>query len=836
MAALPLRLPRQLWHRIWHADALAPVRFYGLYFQWPLMLAVGALAVEKLVFYGGFPLESRVSREISYFEARHDFAAGRERAALYDVRQALIESRDDVRLWQLAARISDRLHSPEAPYCWEQADRLAPGSVATEMALARAALDRQEWEMAGAALREVPPDQQGFLDYLVAAGRLAVAEDQAARARYFFEQAEAMPARDAAALVALADWHARLGSPGDRARAQALLVELAAEPGQQLGALRRLVPLEIACGNFAGARAAEARLLAAPGATFVDRLPALDLATGPAQVEATLQDLLGAAALADAPAVLDWMTAHDRAEEALIWIRQQDEAWQDDAGIGGARAHCLIALGEWTHLRDDQRDSIWPGRESSRLMLLAEASRRLGQDGDARSAWKSAVAACGDLPDFTELAGAAAGFADGGEARAQVWLALANRFPGQQWPLRELLRYEMARGDFVLAQELAEHLALLAPNDAPVNATRDLLCLLRGTATRQASADLAKLDGTTPDDPTVATAAAYSLYLDGRFDDALAALGALPSAELRAPQRAGYVGQLLAAAGPVDQAEAALRAAADQSGLLDPQKQAIGRALELVAYRRTISALLQTGDAAAAARARTSFLTREAADEPVDMIGAAVALLPDRTQAADRLARIDVASLSRVELELYEGAVLALAGPASRGTPYLELANGLPVESSLAIWNRVVTVWWDVVARRAFDPAAANGLLTAYRGLENAAPPDDFWIHDQPREMRLTRAVLQGGVLAGPVQERLEALLHHVPATPEIEAQIGYALFLQGRVEAGRQRLEVLSPSERARPEPAGYYAAILQACGETKRAQAYSLLASRTPENPKEL
>jgi tetratricopeptide (TPR) repeat protein len=833
MASIQLPFLRAWRRRVQASDRFAPLRFYVFYLRWPLLLALSALVGDKAIFYGALPLAAWTAREWSYEVAGRELAAGHDQAALFHIRQALLESREDARIWRRAAVISDRLDSPEAPYCWEQADRLEPGVPATELALAESAARHQEWEMTRLALHQLPPEEQTGVRFLVASGQLAAAEGLPAQS--YFDQAEALHPGGTEVLFALADGFTSLATRDDEARARSILIALAGRGDDRVRALRKLLALEVHEGDLAAARKAERQLLASPGATFDDRVRELEVVTAP-EIEPELQNLLAAASRENAPQVIDWMAVHGRAEAALIWIRSRDESWQEDPGVGVSRAHCLAALGEWTHLRDDQRDSLWPEHESTRLMLLAEASWQLGDESDAKSAWHRAVAACADLKDFTELADSAVTAPESSAFQTEVWLALANRIPGQEWPLRRLLHEELTVGDLVMAHQVANRLALLAPDDALINATRDLLCLLRGEDTARAAADLVRLDALTPGDPAVATAAAYALYLDGHFDDALATLGTLPPAELRAPERALYVGQLLAAAGPVDQAEAVLRVAQRKAGLPDEQKRALDRALTLISYRQAMAALLQAGDPAASEKARGFFLGRAPAGEPVFLIGAAMALMPDREAAAQMLARVDGTALDPVERELDEGAVLALAGPIPKGAPLLQLANGLPAETPLASWNRMVGAWWEMEDRGAFAPSITAGLLGAYRGLESAGPPVDFWRRDELREIRLARETLESGTLAAPVQARLEALLQHVPATPEIESEIGYALFLQGRVEAGRQRLEVLSEADRRRPEPARYYAAILQACGETKRAQSYALLASREAGPRKEL
>ena len=743
------------------------------------------------------------------------------------MRRALVETRGDPRFWLLAARISDRLESPEAAYCWEQADRLQPGSVETELALAEAAL-KQGWpEVARAALREVSSPGSAGARYALAAGRLSLAEGQDARAQYWFAQVEAGRPREARTLFVLADWHAGRATEADQARARVILLGLAARPTERLEALRALAALDFREHARSAARRDDEALLATPGATFSDRVRALDLADAD-QIEARLASLLRAASPVEAAKVLDWMTVHDRAEPALIWIRSQDEAWQDDPVIADARARCLAALGDWAHLRDDQLDSTWPGHESSRWVWLARAELELGNVTDARAAWNEAIAACAAPADFTALLTAVNSFpstSDREEERAAVWTALADRFPGQEWPLRALLAYQMERGDLVASQALAQRLVALAPGDMTLAGNADLILLLREGEAASVTADLQRLAQAAPENPAVATAAAYSLYLQGRFDDALATLGALDDADLRAPDRAAYLGQLLAAAGPVDRAQEALELALAQPDLLDAQRAAISRALDLVAYRRAMAEWLH-GDAATRDQRREWFVARAPTGQAVDLVGESV-VLADPDQAAQALARIDPAALDDAELCLYEGAVLNLAGQTRGAQPLVELAEGLPVETAGARWHGAVEAWWSLVNRGPFDAHLAAGLLTAYRGLEMHESADAFWRGDEAREMALTRAALQHGELAGAVQERLEALLRHVPATPELEAEVGYAFFLQGRIESGRERLEVLSPAELARPEPAFYYAAILRACGETRRAERYAFLAA---------
>jgi tetratricopeptide (TPR) repeat protein len=826
--SVDLRSSRKRLRQLWKSEAAESLRFYAGYFRWPLLLILLGLGGEKLIYYGLLPLDGYITREIAYAEAAHEDAIGDDRAATLSIRRALLQTRDNARLWRLAARISDHAHSPEGAYCWQQADRLCPGSADTELSLAEAALANQQLDLAASALGEVAPAERETVRFQIDSGRNALADGQSEQARVCFERVEMTDPHEAKTLFALADWHTGLADPRDLARAHDLLAGLTREASERPAAWRALIRLDLKRGDISEARLTSETLLASPDAIFADRIQRLDIASreSPGAVEDRLASLLRTQDCGEMAAVLTWMTAHGRAEEALLWIRHQTEEVQDDPAIGTARAGCLTALGDWEHLRDDQRDSSWPGHEPERLTILAQACLVLKEESDARSAWNQAIEACRDTDDFVALLRATDRLAapDGwGDEKAAVWMALARQYPDQQWPLRALLAYQLGRGDLLQVLALYTRLAAIAPDDLSLAANRDLVCLLRGTGMEKASADLQRLDERAPGNPTVATAAAYALHLQGKDNEALGAMGALTAEELQAPERAAYLGQLLAAAGPVDRAEACLNVARARPQLLAEERAGVDGAMDLVAYRRAMADLLHAPIGAARDRSIAFFSWRAASGTPLFVMGQSVALRNggDGLEAMGTLARVDPAALDPAALTIYEGAVLDLAGGRDSAR-YLELAGDLPSETNGVKLHRALDGWWALRHLRPADSAAANGLFATYHALESVETGPAFWRGDWGHEVQLTRDCLRRGEAAAAVQDRLESLVRHVPSTPQIEAQIGYALFLQGRVQAARARLEILSPDELAQPEAALYYGTILQACGETGLAEDY--------------
>jgi Flp pilus assembly protein TadD len=803
--------------------------FYGHYFRWPVLLILLALAGEKFTYYGLLPLRSLAMREWACAEAAHDDAIGNETGAARAIRRALLETRSNARVWRLAARISEHSHSPEATYCWQKADRLEPGLPETEFSLAESALQNGEADLAQGALAEMAVNVRTATRYRIDAGRCAQMAENEEGARAWFDSVEASQPEDSPTLFALADWHAAQADEKNLDRARAILSDLARRTTERPAALRALIDLDLKRHDLSQAEMESEALLAQPAATFTDRIRRLDIADrlGDPQLQDRLNVLLQDGEADNRAAVIDWMAAHGRARAALDWLRGHGGDLPRAPALAKARANCLAVLGAWAELRDEQRAAVWPGHEPERLAILVRADLALKQPGDAREAWNEAVAACREGSDYLGLLRDAEKFdaPDGwAEEKAQVWAALARQYPDQQWPLRALLAYELGRDDLLQVEAIYGRLAALDADDPAPAANRDLIGLLRGEESSRATADLQRLESSTPDNPIVATAAAYALYLQGRFDEALHAMGALTPDELAAPERAAYLGQFLAVAGPVDRAESCLRAARARSQLLPEERAGVDHALDLVAYRRAMAGLRPSASSEAREQSQTFLAWQAASAKPLFVMGESVALAwnGDLAGAARTLARVEPRALDPAELTIYEGAAMRLTGVSSAATRRLELAGDLAFEPALAKVHGALDAWWRWRAQPANSASTSDGLYATYRALDAIENNPFFWRDDAGRELELTRRSLLRGDSDAAVQNRLESLLRRVPGTAEMEAQIGYALALQGRVATARARLEILSPADLEEPEIAFYYGTILRACGENGRAAEY--------------
>jgi tetratricopeptide (TPR) repeat protein len=206
-----------------------------------------------------------------------------------------------------------------------------------------------------------------------------------------------------------------------------------------------------------------------------------------------------------------------------------------------------------------------------------------------------------------------------------------------------------------------------------------------------------------------------------------------------------------------------------------------------------------------------------------------------REEAAEALAQIDVTKLEAVEQTAYLGGVLYLAGEDEWARRYLNLDANLPDETALALSHRAVEAWWKICARTGNQPETVRGLLAAYRGLEEADAPPDFWRQDEAREIALIRSLLLRGQDIEDARRRLESLLGHVPFSPEGQALRAFALALSGQPRAAERCLEWLSSSDLRCPESALFYGVALASDGRKAAALPYLQRALTSGLSPEE-
>ena len=613
------------------------------------------------------------------------------------------------------------------------------------------------------------------------------------------------------------------------------LVALLKNPDMSGTALRSLIQASMATGDKVQALSWSDRLIHSGYMVWSDQLQRLDLLSDGDRDRALGELMSKGREPSKIVATVDWLIAHRAAEMALIWIREEPEEIQDDPGIGGARARCLATLGLWEHLRDIQQADFWPGHEPARLMYLSDALAHLGDEAGARSAWARAVFSCQSYGDFVGLKNQSevrlkdlSRDSFWSDARTLILTHMVAAYPGEMDLARAFLEDAERRRDSVRVEYAWQRLASMDPGDIEAAAQWNRLSLLRGVRIFEAIRAITQLRRDNPGNASVLTAAAFALYRQGRFREAEEALGELNEDGMKVPERAVYIGSILAVIGPAERANSYLAVALREPELLPEERALAAKSQMLLAYRARMDEVLGLASRLDSPKPRVESDGDFSA--PFFAVMRSVEILSKAgsgdANAARMLTQVKVTRLDVAEEQAYLGAVLYLAGKIDEARPYLALDADLPEETASALSHRALDAWWLWYGQTADRPLAAFGLFAVYSRLEETEMDPGFWQQDADRELKLIRSCLLRGEAVEAASEQLTALLRHLPFSSRTEALSALVAFRHGQFRTAQRCLEELPAQDLKCPENALYYAAVLKASGRKVEAVPYFRLA----------
>lgn len=263
-------------------------------------------------------------------------------------------------------------------------------------------------------------------------------------------------------------------------------------------------------------------------------------------------------------------------DDAVQWLRSLPEATRNEVPVVVALADCYSARREWAGMQALLADGNWGESDFLRVALLSRAFREQKDDLAARVNWHAAVtSASGRQQPLATLVRLANAWGWDREKEDASWL-LVERYPGEGWALELLERLYGGNGDTRGLQKV--YAARMRNDDSDVLAKNNFaaVSLLLGQRLPEAH-QIARENYTRyPHDAVITSTYAYSLHLQGRTEDGLKALEALPEEKLRLPAVAIYYGVLLAGSGQPAKAKPYLDIA-DRSQLL-PEEKALAAA------------------------------------------------------------------------------------------------------------------------------------------------------------------------------------------------------------------------------------------------------------------
>lgn len=456
---------------------------------------------------------------------------------------------------RVLAELLERQGSPEALTWRRRAAQIAP-TVSNQLALAAAGVrfEAPPSPTARRWLTELAGESNTVAWRLVAAQFELRNNNLPAAEAHYRAALEREPDNDEIAL-ALATVRLQTRDPVRLELAEAELNALSARTNIGLRALRPLVAVHAARGQYAAAKEFSARILAQENSTFDDRLVHLRLLTESRDPErgpflARLREQVSTTPVYAAQ-LANWMAANGLAAEALAWLDALPASVRRAEPVLLTAAELQARLGDWAGLEQRLTAQRWGTLEFVRLAWLARAYRGLGDRRAAEDHFRrSTELASGMTLRLAGLFRLVQGWGWEREAEDILWEVFL-RYPAENWASDLLQRRYFERG---ATRDLARVFELLVqrnPNDLSHQNNLAMLLLLTNTDLPRAHRLAEAVHEREPTSVIYASTYAFSLHRQGRSAEARRSLEALGEETLKVPSIAAYYAIICRALGDV---------------------------------------------------------------------------------------------------------------------------------------------------------------------------------------------------------------------------------------------------------------------------------------------
>jgi hypothetical protein len=458
-------------------------------------------------------------------------------------------------------------------------------TVENKLLLASSALRAQgpPYPLAAETLEELKGSATNLATYHAVSAELALRLKRTAQAAAHFEQASRLEPTNELYQLNLAVLRLQSTNAATSSPARASLERLCASTNVGAVALRWLVADSLGRDDLSAAERFSRQLLAGPRVLQDDRLQHLTILQQSKNPEfGTYLSALQKSALTNSLeiyGVAAWMVGHSLAGEAFGWLTNCPAKVRTEQPLPLALVDCYLAKKDWGGLETFLEAQKWGDLEFLRFAFLSRAAAEQNQKLAVEARWRSAVREAGErLGPLNALLLMATSWGRR-QAREDLLWQIAKRFPAQHWALRELERSYLATGNTRGLNKLYSTMASYAPkNFAAQNNLAATSLLLRLNLPR-AHELVKELSSEHPDEPIVVSTYAYSLHLQGRTKEGMAALAKLKPEALETPAVAIYYGLLLVEAGETNKAAKYL-GIAQKSDLLPEEKALVAEALK----------------------------------------------------------------------------------------------------------------------------------------------------------------------------------------------------------------------------------------------------------------
>ena len=550
-----------------------------------LWVVAGIVMALALMAFPGRSAYQHFKEKHAVAQAKVFFAKGDYLNAGLSARQAWLLNSNNVEACFLMAELEDVAHSPATLDWCQRVVELSP-TVTNKLLLASAGLRYQgpPYPLASQVLQDLSASAAGVPAFHIVSAELDLNLHRLAEAETQLIAACRLQPTNRLFQLNLAVIRLDSTNAAAATEARAKLEQLCADANFGPLALRSLIADRLMHNDGDDALNYSTRLLAGAQATLNDRLQHLAILKSlqspalTAQLNALQRDATTNAAMAAQTA--SWMESHGYLSESFAWLNTLPANIQAQTPVRLAFVDYYLNTTNWQGLRNLTSSGNWDELDFLRLALSSHAWSELGEPLVADGHWRSAVSEAGErLGALAALLELANRWQMPREPEDLLWRIL-REFPDARWAQDSLERLYFNAGNTTGLYQLYLKQLPYSPQNVALKNNLAATALLLKTNLTQACRWAAEIYAQKTSDPVIVSTYAYSLHLQGRDKEGLAAMQKLKPAQLQQTTVSLYYGILLRATGRSNEAALFLSLAKNEGSLLPEEKQLLAAASE----------------------------------------------------------------------------------------------------------------------------------------------------------------------------------------------------------------------------------------------------------------
>lgn len=533
--------------------------------RWPKILLIGCV-IAAIVgagwaakpVYRNWKKHRHVSQAYAYL-AKFDL-----RNAALSARLALSIDALDIRATQVMAEITARLRSPELVTWRQRIVDIEPDNVTNRIALAEAALMFGDIARAEQSLVKIPETNRNSVAFHSAAALVLAGQKKLSDALARFELALKIDPANQMLQLNRAVILLQATDTNIAASALRTIKDCATNAMLRPMALRLMTETHLRAADFNSAIGTARELATSTNSAPGERtllLTALFAAHSSEYAAELLAMQEGAVAAGQEPvrSLAMWLIGTGQTDEASRWLSSLPKDLQSQQSVSMALADLHMSRANWVELEKVVSKAKWGEADFLRRAILSRACLEQNQQMAASAAWLEAIRAAGANPKrLGILAHQAEGWRWEREQEELLW-TLMERHPAERWASAELAKLVTESRSTTKLNRLSGILLSQLPENHP-----DLIftknnfaatSLLLNQQMSRANEIARDLFTRYPSNEVLASTYAYSLFIQGKREDAIKAFAAVKPEALENPSVALYYGVILGKSSPIEAAK-----------------------------------------------------------------------------------------------------------------------------------------------------------------------------------------------------------------------------------------------------------------------------------------